>query len=65
MAVVWQGKAAALAGLKRYEEALAAYDHYLSTTTPTRALLQQKARLLRKLGRVAEAKAVEKQAKHL
>ncbi len=62
----WSNKGAALDDLKRYEEALVAYDRalaldpkYRRTPGTTRAIV------LRRLGRTAEAEAAAKRAKEL
>ena len=63
--LAWTGKGRSLNGLKRYEEAVAAYDRALALD-PTFALAAgNRAYPLRALGRVAEAEAAERRAKEL
>jgi tetratricopeptide (TPR) repeat protein len=64
-AFAWTGKGNALRDLKRYQEALEAYDRRLALAPATRSALEGKARALQALGRIQEANALEAEAKRL
>ncbi len=55
----WFSRGRAFAGLKRYEEALAAYDQSLTNDPNDSDVLRAKAESLRALGRDAEAESVQ------
>ena len=58
-------KGDALTGLKRYAEALAAWDGALALSPTFVAAWINKGAILRALGRVAEAEVAEQQAREL
>jgi tetratricopeptide (TPR) repeat protein len=63
--MAWGTKGRALEGLKRYAEALAAFDHAVELNNAYAYGLNGRARVLRALGRVAEAEEAERRAKAL
>src|SRR5262249_22617279 len=64
-AVAWSNKGNALCRLKRYQEAVAAYDKALAIDPKYAQALRNKAISLRTLGRIAEADEAERRANAL
>jgi tetratricopeptide (TPR) repeat protein len=65
LAVTWYNEGNALRGLKRYEEAVAAYGRAVALDPKHGLAWQNKAYSLRALGREAEAQEAERRAKEL